>query len=107
MPNIDKGTPQHWMLDKKIPIGFLVGIILQTCVFAWGAAKMDSRIAQLEVNDTRILLERDARRKLVDDKLEARARDRERLARIEVQTDFLVRGIQRIEQKLDNPREPK
>jgi hypothetical protein len=107
MPSTDQKASDHWTLDKKIPIALVVLIVGQIGAGIWFARGMDSRITQLEVNDARILLERDARRKLVDDKLEASARDRERLARIEVQTDFLVRGIQRIEQKLDNVREQK
>lgn len=38
----------RWMLDKHIPVGVLLAILIQTASFVWYAAKIDSRIADLE-----------------------------------------------------------
>ena len=46
----------EWHLDKKVPIGLIIGLIIQTIVLtAWGASKferLDSRVGNLEKSDT-------------------------------------------------------
>lgn len=45
-----------WHLDKKVPIGLILGLIAQTVVItAWGTAKFDSidnRVSNLERSDS-------------------------------------------------------
>lgn len=45
----------EWHLDKKVPIGLIIGFIIQTIVLvAWGASsfeRLDGRVANLERSD--------------------------------------------------------
>ena len=45
----------EWHLDKKVPIGLIVGLVLQTIVLtAWGTSKfegLDNRVSNLEKSD--------------------------------------------------------
>lgn len=45
----------EWHLDKKVPIGLIIGFIVQTIVLtAWGTAKfegLDNRVQNLEKSD--------------------------------------------------------
>lgn len=45
----------EWHLDKKVPIGLIIGFIIQTIVLvAWGASsleRLDGRVASLERSD--------------------------------------------------------
>lgn len=96
----------HWSLDKRVNIGLIVGLIIQTIALSsagiWYAAKVDARIVALETTDVRIIAERDIRRKAVDDRFEFMARDRDRLIRVETQIEGIAKSIGRIETKLDN-----
>jgi DNA polymerase III delta subunit len=43
---------ENWHLDKKIPIGLMVGLLGQCVVFSWWAATMDNRVSmQAEVSE--------------------------------------------------------
>lgn len=45
----------EWHLDKKVPIGLIIGFVIQTIVLvAWGASsfeRLDGRVANLERSD--------------------------------------------------------
>lgn len=45
----------EWHLDKKVPIGLIIGFVLQTIVLtAWGTSKfegLDNRVSNLEKSD--------------------------------------------------------
>ena len=45
---IEKQQGNKWVLDKKIPIGFLLGLVIHTGAIVWYASKMDSRIEKAE-----------------------------------------------------------
>ena len=40
--------PEHWTLDKRVPLALIVTIALQTSAAVWWAASMNERIAQIE-----------------------------------------------------------
>jgi hypothetical protein len=37
-----------WQLERKIPLGIIIAIILQTLTAIWWAAKLDSRVVMQE-----------------------------------------------------------
>jgi hypothetical protein len=39
---------EHWTLDKRIPIAFLIGLVIQAGVVIWYAAKLDYRLSTSE-----------------------------------------------------------
>jgi hypothetical protein len=38
----------RWQLERKIPLGIIIAIILQTLTAIWWAAKLDSRVVMQE-----------------------------------------------------------
>lgn len=44
----DHPPPEHWMLERKIPLALLLAILLQTVAVVWGAATLHARVEQLE-----------------------------------------------------------
>ena len=46
---------ENWHLDKKVPLGLILGLLVQTAVIvSWGSAKFENyegRIANLEKSD--------------------------------------------------------
>jgi len=53
-------TFSKWQFDKKIPIGILVAMILQTLTAIWWVAKLDSRVLVHEtwIEDNKDLAEK-------------------------------------------------
>ena len=89
--NIPSGTitsDRGWHLDKKVPIGIILAIIIQTFSLGWFVARMDSRITHLEVSQAQRADERD-RLITMEERLKAAL---ESMARIERQLDRLVSG---------------
>lgn len=89
---------ESWHLDKRVPVGIILAIVLQTAGLVWWASKMDSRIASLEDADRRA----DQIHAMTEAKLEGLRTDRERLVKIETQIEQMARSIGRIEAKLDS-----
>ena len=84
----------EWHLDKKVPIGLLVTIVIQTITLVyvgttWKSA-IDNRIANLEAAD--VMLQR------VD---ESRSAHATRLTILEQKFDFISQTLTRIENKID------
>lgn len=48
MPN--QSPRESWHLDKKVPIAMIIAIAMQAAGFLWYAAKLDSRVLQVEIN---------------------------------------------------------
>ena len=40
--------PTRWQWDRKVPIGLVVAMILQTLTAIWWAAKLDTRVVMQE-----------------------------------------------------------
>ncbi len=78
---------EHWHLDKKVPLGIIGAIFLQTITFVWiGAtwkAQIDARIERLEENDT------------------ARSGQADRLTILEQKLGFISDTVKGIAQTLD------
>lgn len=78
---------EEWHLDKKVPIGIIVALILQTVAFftvatAWKTT-VDNRIGRLEEIASN------------------NSNQSERIIILEQQLKFIVESLSRIEQKLD------
>jgi uncharacterized coiled-coil protein SlyX len=43
---------EGWHLDKRVPIGLILTIIIQTVYMTWWASKIDSRVSVLESNSS-------------------------------------------------------
>lgn len=81
-------TDNGWHLDKKVPIGIIIAIIIQTFSLGWFVARMESRITALEISQSQRADERD-RLITMEERLKAAL---ESMARIERQLDRLVSG---------------
>lgn len=72
--------PEHWTLDKRIPLALIITIAIQTAGFAFYMGDLSARLSQTE--------------KVLDSK----TKDSDRLTRLEVQLENLRASILRIEQ---------
>lgn len=75
---------QNWLLDRHIPIGLVLAIILQTALGLVWAGQLVQRIEFIE-----------QRTEFID-------RISERIARVEENTNFMRRSLERLEHKFDN-----
>lgn len=41
-------NPNGWQISKTVNLAVLIGIAIQTSAFIWGAAKLDSRVGNIE-----------------------------------------------------------
>ena len=44
-------SSQHWHLDRRIPVGIILAIVIQTCAILIWATRLDSRVGVLEIKD--------------------------------------------------------
>jgi hypothetical protein len=74
--------PNKWHLDKRVPIAMLFALLANLFAGIWYAAKIDSRVAALEIStrDNNLVLER--------------------LVRVETQLDGLKDAVNRIDQSV-------
>ena len=42
----------HWHLDRRVPVGIIAAVLIQTIGMIIWATKLDSRVGVLETNDT-------------------------------------------------------
>ena len=86
----EQKTPEHWTLDKKVPIAIIFALILQAIGAGWWAAAMEGRVAE-------------AQRSII--RLEARDGEtregRERLIRLEERMISAAEELRRMNGKLE------
>lgn len=75
--------PQHWALDKKVPIALIFTIVMQSMAAVWWASSMQSRMESLEAM------------------LAGQSSTEGRLVKLEQITTMQTRTMERIESKLD------
>ena len=46
--NVQPQTREHWHLDKKVPVGIIVAMLMQFAGGLWFLSKLDSRVYSLE-----------------------------------------------------------
>ena len=92
----------HWTVDRRVPVAFLVGLILQTITFVYigtsWMAGVDNRLGSLEKDA--------ASKAAIELRLDViRASQAERLTILEQKFDFIHQSLQRIERAtVPNPR---
>ena len=87
-------------LSLAIAISLASALVMQTAGLAWYAAKMDSRIAELESSDRRILDRSDERYRAIGVRLDALERDRDRLVRVEEKVSAVAEILREIRQEM-------
>lgn len=75
--------PEHWTLDKKVPLAIIVALFAQFVGFVYFTAQLENRVSQLEVS------------------IDLARGDRDRLTRVEEKLDGIKGVMQRIESYLD------
>lgn len=65
----------HWHIDKKVPLAFILTIVMQTAAFIWFGARLDQRVETLERESA------------------ARLPQADRLTRVEVKLEGVQEGI--------------
>lgn len=84
--NGDMDADKRWHLDKRIPVAFLVAILIQTGTAFWWAATISERINNLEK------------------RAEMVAPQGDRLTRVEVNLETLKEGVNEIKRLLQSKR---
>lgn len=90
----DNEPKEHWTFDRRVPIAFLIGLIIQTITFVGFAtswkADIDHRLGSLEKDgETRAAVEL---------RLDAiRSSQSDRITILEQKFDFIQQSLQRIE----------
>lgn len=99
MPADDQQQDGGWHLDKKVPLGLIATILLQTATFAWWASSQSS---SLQDHERRLLMqERTAELRAARDLTQEG-----RLARIEEGIRSLLETAQRLERRVDGRAQP-
>lgn len=70
--------PEHWHLDKKVPLALIVTIVVQTCAIVWWASQASARLDQLER------------------RVEASAPQAERIIRVETKIEAMFESLSEI-----------
>lgn len=84
---------EHWTLDKRVPLAIVFALLAQLVGFAWYAARLDSRIENLET--------RQQENKELLTSVDREARDVfGRLVRLEEKQSTTLEILQRIERSL-------
>lgn len=85
MPGVT--SDNGWHLDKRVPLGIIAAIFVQTAILGYFIGSLDNRVAQLETAQV------------------SRADERDRLITLETQIrgvyDTLIRIERRLERRLD------
>lgn len=48
MPDSAPSPADHWTVDKRIPLAFVIAILIQTAGAVWWASAISARVASLE-----------------------------------------------------------
>lgn len=87
-------------LSLAIAISLGSALVGQTAGLAWYAAKLDSRIGELEAGDRRIMDRSNERYGMIVVRLDALERDRDRIARVEEQVRSVADLLREIRQEM-------
>ena len=86
----------HWTVDRRIPLAFVIAIVLQTIAFIYVGsvwkADTDNRLANLEKFEAIVSASRPI--------------SLNRITVLEQKFDFIQQTLQRIERKLEQPGTP-
>ena len=88
---------EHWHLDKRVPIGLIAAILMQTIALGFWMGSLDSRISSIEGNRYTA-----AQGAVVDERISNNERNIERLETRTLRTlDEIKRTLVNIEVRLD------
>lgn len=45
---MDNKSPEHWTLDKRVPVGIILAIFIQTFIIGSYLGRLDSRVTSIE-----------------------------------------------------------
>lgn len=82
-------VPDHWTLDKRVPLAIIFALIVQSTGIVWWGASLNERVAQLEAEH--------------DD---AKGQDG-RIIRVETRLDGIAAALDKINDKLDRMASPR
>ena len=95
MPNSsDNANDGEWHLDKRVPIGLMIGLTLNLGLGIWYASKLDSRITYLEVDGVRT-------NGTIEKIRENGDVNATRLTRVEDHTETILDIVKRLENRRD------
>ena len=77
----------RWHLDKRVPIGLIGAVLVQTISFVWFISKIDSRVSSLE---SAVVMQRDRDDRQDRSASEAAANVRSDLKEIDRKLDRLI-----------------
>ena len=95
MPNSDNANDGEWHLDKRIPIGLMIGLTLNLGLGIWYASKLDSRITYLEAGGTRT-------DRLIDKIQEGNDQTNTRLTRVEDRAESILDIVKQLAPRQTN-----
>ena len=84
----------NWHLDKKVPIGLMLGLGLNACLGIWYASKLDSRISYLEQDGIRT-------NQSIERIQQTGSANETRLTRVEDHTESILDIVRRLEGRRD------
>lgn len=87
-------NPEHWTLDRKVPVAIIFAMIVQVLGYVWFAAKQDARLDDLDRRTGRTetqITQMDREARLVGD----------RLIRLEEKSANILAVVTRVERALD------
>lgn len=85
---------QPWYSDKKIPVGIIVVLVMHVIGGVWYAAKLDSRVEDLDRRTKSLAKESKKLKESVDAFVE-------RVYKIESKADYIISHLDGINNKLD------
>lgn len=83
-----------WHLDKRVPLAFILALLIQTGGFVWYASKLDSRVAEQEHALADV-------RSRISDVDHIRDGTRDRVTKLETQGEAVRDNLARLERKID------
>jgi hypothetical protein len=89
-----EGDDGNWHLDKKVPIGLMLGLALNAGLGIWYASKLDSRISYLEQDGVHTTL-------TIEKIQQTGSANETRLTRVEDHTESILEIVRRLEGRRD------
>lgn len=85
----------NWHLDKKVPVGLMLGLALNAGLGIWYASKLDSRISYLESDGARVQQDVSKIKEAIDSPVGVN----NRLTHVEDHTESILEIVRRLEDR--------
>lgn len=93
--------PEHWTLDKKVPIAIIIAMLTQFAGAIWMVSRLNSDVVELQKADARLEAVLKENRDRVDRVDAARTAGEMRLVRVEEQIRQIYETVKRIDDRLE------